>query len=265
MSKKQKTRDELLADAIQEGAAGVGGEGGGKGSSVAKRQRKQAAAAANLTSEIRNEAGALSSVFEEPAPIAPPIRGKAVATARAPGKQPAPPTDKAKCLAIRDTYARYAKLVQSNPARYGEIEVPELTEKQNLEELQASLKTLEHILRRRAATNTFRSFFVGLPRRLEELSLQGAIPLNLIGLEDEILGGEMPVMPDFSPADEYDALMEELAIKYDSWFAVSPELRFIGLFASSALQVHHRNMALMQSFGSKNPTNVQGPPDVQPE
>lgn len=253
-----KTRDELFTEAVAEGAAAVGGgSGGGKGSSVAKRVRKQAGVVNSIESEIKAEGAALNSLLDGPKeplggglPKPPASRG-----ARGVPAPAAVDADKGKSVAVRDAIARYTKLVESNPDRYGDVKLPD-SPKANatLGELKAVLAEVQMIMRRRAATNAFKGFFLGLPRRLEELSVSGAIPLNLIGLEEEILGDE-PVLPPGDAQEELKALTEELAVEYDWMFAVSPLWRAVGLFASSVMQVHKRNEGLVANFGPKNPTD----------
>lgn len=262
MPKEPKTRDELFVDALQSTAddgSGVGGGGAG-GSGLAKRQRKQAATNAKIEAEIRNEISALGAIASGPKPIAPPPGPAPPPTARgARGKPVSEDKIKAQCVAIRVALARYKDLVESHPHRYGDIEFPELKDKMGLDELKGILKEVEGLIRARAGTFAFKSFFTTLPQKLEEASLTGMIPLNLIGLPQAIYGEEVPDVPEFSASEEYRFLIEELAVKYDALFAVSPEIRFLALFAGAIASVHNRNQSALEAYLAKNRTNNQPP------
>lgn len=254
-----KTRNELFNEAVAEGSAAVGGStSGGKGTSVAKRVRKQANVVSAIDAEIKAEGSAINSLLDGPKdalgglPKPPTSRGAGAVKGKPAGPDP---SEKAKCVAVRDAIARYTKLVESNPDRYGDVSLPEPPKTNaSLEELKSVLAEVQMIMRRRAATSAFKGFFFGLPRKLEELSLTGAIPLNLIGLEEEIVGDE-PVLPPGDSQEEIKVLAEELAVEYDWMFAVSPLWRAVGLFATSIMQVHNRNEGLAANFGPKNPSD----------
>lgn len=257
-----KTRDELFAEAIQSAGADVGSAAGGSAnSSVAKRQRKSKAAANKLENEIREEAAAFNDLLEGPKPIAPPAVPKSAPS----GSKKASATEdkvKSQCVAIRVAISRYQDLVLAHPDRYGDVAFPELKDKMSVDELKTVLSQIESTIRARAGTFAFKSFLSSLPSKLEEMSIAGMIPLNLIGLPAAIHGDEPPPMPEFSASEEYKFLIDELAIKYDAMFALSPELRLIGMFGSAIASVHNRNMTALQIF-AKNQTNDQlASPDV---
>lgn len=266
MPKTPKTRDDLFAEVLEGADTGAGVGSSGSGSALAKRQRKSAAAAAKIESEIKNEIAALSSVASDPRPIAPPPGLAPPPNAgRGGGRGKPVPEDKVKaqCVAIRVALARYQDLVDSHPDRYGDIVFPELKDKMGLDELKRVLNEVENAVRARAGTFAFKSFMTSLPAKLEELSLAGAIPLNLVGLPFAVYGDEPPENPEFSAAEEYKFLVEELAIKYDALFSLSPELRFLGLVGGAIASVHQRNMTALNAYLAKNPTDKQPEsPDV---
>jgi len=243
-------KDDLFDAAIDAGKA----EGATSG--LGKKARKAEAKVA----KVEQAAGADAGVFNRIMGAKPPK-----AQDKGPQKKSDASRDAENVVFYRDQIARMGELFEENPERYGEIPMPDMSARLTAAQLKEIYGGLYKKMQESSGRQNFADTWNMLPSMIEGMSLRGDLPLNLVGLSDELVD-ETKQTRRLDPREQWAALGKELAISLDRYFAISPFMSAAGLLVSTVYRVHTNNMKIVSRTRDFRGTEQDQPsPDVQPE
>lgn len=248
MDKKADYMREVIRN---EEDAGAGTGGGSSGSSIVQRAVKAKAKKAKLDSELKHTAAVLGGLttpaddpeFEQPKP----------STSKKSSAKPKPGDEEKKANAtasLLEVIGKYKELIRKNPKRYGNPDLPDVSQKSTTEELLAVRNQLRLIVQKQSATTQFNKFFDSIPKMLEMLSATGKIALNLYGLKERFGDDDGD---ELSLTTEMRAIREELAVEWADYFRTSPELRYLILMGGTVLETHQSNVRRLAGMKNRTP------------